>query len=56
MESLKTPSKYHLSMNFLALDHISIFEKFKTRTFPVIRKYHLSIKLLAQKKNVFPIS
>ena len=51
MESSKIPSKYHLSISFLAQKRtvFSISEKY----FPVISKYPLSINFLAQKRPYF---
>ena len=52
MESQKRPSKYHLSINYLAekKDRISHHWKVQNKTFSVISKCHISIKFLAKKR------
>ena len=57
MESFKRPSKYNLSINFLAgkKDRTSHHRQVQDKNFSVISKYHLSINFLGQKKTIFPI-
>ena len=55
MGNLKTPSKYHHSINVLAQKKgISYLQKVQNKNFSVIGKYHLPINFLAQKKTLFP--
>ena len=56
MESSKRPSKYHLSINFLAQkkDYIWHQRKVQNKYFSVISKYHLSSSFWFKKRSYFP--
>ena len=54
MENSKRPSKYHLSINFLAQKKKPFFhlQKVQNSAFSVISKYRLSINFLAKKTRI----